>query len=221
MASLTDELPGVRFGLTEFNAVDTSSRPQLEDGEDLAGDYAHVGLQLGDDDRSEVGHLYISSRRLIWLKSGEPPKGYFATFPTITMHAISQEPHPCIYAQLESTSSDSIVDEEEPYPEIRLTPTDSTELQNIFETLCQCAALNPDPVDEEDSDGGDFYYNEDEVLNGVGAENRAALLDRYDAMLEGSEEHEHELEELTGEDPDRFADPEDEEDVPDALQPST
>ena len=45
------------------------------------------------------------------------------------MHAISQEPHPCIYAQLESTSSDSIVDEEEPYPEIRLTPTDSTECE--------------------------------------------------------------------------------------------
>lgn len=30
----------------------------------------------------------------------------------------------------------------------------------------------------------------------MGAENRAALLDRYDAMLEGSEEHEHELEEV-------------------------
>ena len=41
----------------------------------------------------------------------------------------------------------------------------------------------------DESDGGDFFYNQDEVLNGVGAENRAALLDRYDAMLQGTEEH--------------------------------
>ena len=41
----------------------------------------------------------------------------------------------------------------------------------------------------DESDGGDFFYNEDEVLNGAGAENRAALLDRYDAMLERSEQH--------------------------------
>ncbi|KAL0021602.1 hypothetical protein WJX79_003100 [Trebouxia sp. C0005] len=98
-------------------------------------------------------------------------------------------------------------EEEEPYPEIRFIPSDANTLQDIFENLCQCAALNPDPVDEDDSDGGEFFYNEDEVLNGVGAENRAALLDHFDAMLDDSDQHE--LEELTGEDPDRFADPED------------
>jgi len=42
----------------------------------------------------------------------------------------------------------------------------------------------------DDSDGGEFFYNEDEVLNGVGAENRAALLDHFDAMLDDSDQHE-------------------------------
>ena len=42
----------------------------------------------------------------------------------------------------------------------------------------------------DDSEEGDFFYNEEEVLNGVGAADRAALLDRYDAMLGDSEQPE-------------------------------
>lgn len=42
----------------------------------------------------------------------------------------------------------------------------------------------------DESEEGDFFYNEEEVLNGVGGENRAALLERYDAMLEDSEQPE-------------------------------
>ena len=44
------------------------------------------------------------------------------------MHAVSQEPLPCIYAQLEPASNDSNDEqddsEEEQYPEIRLIPDD-------------------------------------------------------------------------------------------------
>lgn len=40
----------------------------------------------------------------------------------------------------------------------------------------------------DDSEEGDFFYDEEEVLNGIGAENRAALLDRYDAMLDDAEQ---------------------------------
>ena len=42
----------------------------------------------------------------------------------------------------------------------------------------------------DESKEGDFFYNEEEVLNGVGGENRAALLECYDAMLEDSEQPE-------------------------------
>lgn len=43
------------------------------------------------------------------------------------MHAISQEPVPCIYAQLETACSASSEDDEneDMYPEIRLVPADS------------------------------------------------------------------------------------------------
>ena len=65
-------------------------------------------------------------RRILWLRNGDPVKGCFAKFPSITMHAISQEPQPCIYAQLEAANSNSDEEQsEELYPEIRLFPAES------------------------------------------------------------------------------------------------
>lgn len=47
-------------------------------------------------------------------------------FPAITMHAVSQEPEPCIYAQLDASDvEDEEDDDEETYPEIRLIPQDT------------------------------------------------------------------------------------------------
>ena len=60
MAATADELSGLKFGLSEFVAVDTSGRPQVEEGEELAGDYPHVALTLGEQDGG-AGHLFISS----------------------------------------------------------------------------------------------------------------------------------------------------------------
>lgn len=50
------------------------------------------------------------------------------------MHAVSQEPEPCIYAQLEATVGEDDTEddcEEELYPEIRLVPRDAA--------TCECA----------------------------------------------------------------------------------
>lgn len=218
MAVAPNAVPTARFGLLDFDAIDTSGRPQLDNEEQLAGEYPGIRLVVGDDGEVGQGHLFISSKRIIWLSEAEPVKGCCATFPTITMHAISQEPAPCIYAQLETASSESSEEDvSNTYPEIRLIPADSSKLQEIFETLCQCAALNPDSADDDDSEEGDLYYNEEEVLNGIGAENRAALLERYDAMLDDSEQPE--LEQLTEEDPDRFADPCEDGSPPNAIHP--
>lgn len=50
------------------------------------------------------------------------------------MHAISQEPTPCIYAQLETAHSNSSQeDADDMYPEIRLIPADSDK--------CECSFL--------------------------------------------------------------------------------
>ena len=65
----------------------------------------------------------------MWISTTEPAKAYFVCFPNITMHAISQEPEPCIYAQLEALLSEDEEeeegDDEELYPEIRLVPKDA------------------------------------------------------------------------------------------------
>ena len=61
MAATADELSGLKFGLSDFTAVDTSGRPQVEEGEELAGDYSHVALALGEQSGASDGHLFISS----------------------------------------------------------------------------------------------------------------------------------------------------------------
>ena len=95
----------------------------------------------------------------------------------------------------------------------------------MFKTLCECAAMNPDDDDEDDDDeegggygdeggmgmggAGEFYYNEEEVLSGAGAEARAAMLDHYDSLLQMPTAGE--LDELIQNDPGRFEDDDDEE----------
>ena len=61
------------------------------------------------------------------------------------MHAISQEPQPCIYAQLEpcggvSQDEDS-GEEEEMYPEIRFIPSDANKCELLIVYLPQVLRL--------------------------------------------------------------------------------
>jgi hypothetical protein len=56
----------------------------------------------------------------------------------------------CIYCQLES----------EDVVELRLVPEDASSVDNIYREMTECAALNPDTVEEDE---GDFFYDHDEV----------------------------------------------------------
>ena len=62
MAAAPNAVPTARFGLLDFDAVDTSGRPQLDNEEQLAGDYPDIRLIVGDDGEVGQGHLYISSK---------------------------------------------------------------------------------------------------------------------------------------------------------------
>ena len=104
--------------------------------------------------------------------------------------------------------------------ELRLVPQDPGQLEAMFKTLCDCAAMNPDSDDEDDEEGagggmmggaGEFYYNEEEVLSGAGAVGRAAMLDHYDSLLQMPTAGE--LDELIQNDPGRFEDDNEEEDA--------
>ena len=61
MAAAADDLSGLKFGLSQFSATDTSGHPRFDDGENLAGDYPAVALLLGERHDVGQGHLYISS----------------------------------------------------------------------------------------------------------------------------------------------------------------
>jgi len=83
----------------------------------------------------------------------------------VSLHAISRDPEaytsPCIYAQIDTEDEDGDQSEgsdtEDNGPlvlskvtEMRLVPSDSNQLDTLFEIFCQCAELNPEPVEEEE-----------------------------------------------------------------------
>lgn len=80
MAAVPDPIPTARFGLVDFDAIDTSGRPQLDDEEQLAGDYPDISLTLGDDMEVGQGHLYISSKYVSVAHGFPTLLGFSTTF---------------------------------------------------------------------------------------------------------------------------------------------
>ncbi|MCO5605304.1 hypothetical protein L7F22_059486 [Adiantum nelumboides] len=124
----------------------------------------------------------ISKLRLIWISDADY-HGYAVDFLSLSMHAISRDleayPLPCIYTQIETDDEfdyvDDAGDELSDYQdsnnlsrvqEMRLVPSDPSVLDNLFKVLCDCALLNPDPVQEHEGEG-EWFFNEEEVLAGA------------------------------------------------------
>ena len=138
-----------------------------------------ASIHIGDDVAGLPGVLHVTTRRLVWLGTGDAAsRGYAVPFRSLTMHAVSRDAtdggfsKPCIYAQIEgppphdatetsgeapTTASDEDEREEEQdtfdeMTEARFAPDDSARLDELFRALCDCAALNPD--DDADDDEG-------------------------------------------------------------------
>jgi nucleotide-sensitive chloride channel 1A len=120
------------------------------------------------------------------------------------MHAVATDPDsvdkPCLYVQLdveepETTLEGGYDDDEDAegpvFPEFRLIPTDPATLDVIFDSFCKGAERNPD-ADAEEEGQGSLFFDQSEVLAG-------AL---------GAAEIEEDVDELVGDDPDRFIDAE-------------
>eukprot|EP00201_Polytomella_parva_P018512 CAMPEP_0175056976 /NCGR_PEP_ID=MMETSP0052_2-20121109/10994_1 /TAXON_ID=51329 ORGANISM="Polytomella parva, Strain SAG 63-3" /NCGR_SAMPLE_ID=MMETSP0052_2 /ASSEMBLY_ACC=CAM_ASM_000194 /LENGTH=149 /DNA_ID=CAMNT_0016322111 /DNA_START=301 /DNA_END=750 /DNA_ORIENTATION=+ len=97
--------------------------------------------------------------------------------------------------------------------EVRIVPFSEDEVTLIFKAMCSCAELNSDDDDDEDhEDEGNFFFNEDEIMNGLDDATRDAILAKSlnDAtIMEKSVDDnsaEEDLEELVGMDPERFED---------------
>ncbi|KAG2422689.1 hypothetical protein HXX76_015853 [Chlamydomonas incerta] len=202
------------------------------DEEELSSKYQDVDFVLGDDMNAGKGVLHLTTRRVVWVSSAAGGPAFALRYPQIVMHAVSRDPssysRPCIYLQLDEGSEDMDVgggdDEEEEEgaadvsAEVRLVPGDESKVDDMFKVLCDCAALNPDSEVEGE---GDFFFDEAEVMAGLDAGTRAAVMaerlaegmELADGEEEGANGAPEDLQELVGDDPSRFEDDDDDEEA--------
>ncbi|KAK7258791.1 hypothetical protein RIF29_24378 [Crotalaria pallida] len=147
-----------------------------DNGEELMHVQAGVDIVLNNFPRHSHGTLYISTKQVIWLSDVDKEKGYAVDFLSISLHAVSTDPEtypvPCIYTQIDtgageddSDNSDSecnVIQDLSKIREMRLIPSDPTQLDTLFEVFCECAELNPEPNDEEEEQH-DWVFNTDQM----------------------------------------------------------
>ncbi|KFK27958.1 hypothetical protein AALP_AA8G453400 [Arabis alpina] len=176
-------------GLRDFTqrAGDGSGKPILDEsnGEELMHVQSSVAVALGNRTVESPGTLYITSRKLIWLSDVDMAKGYAVDFLSISLHAVSRDPEtyssPCIYTQIDveedededesDTESTGVLDLSK-IREMRLVPSDSSQLDTLFDIFCECAELNPEPIEEEEEESGhNWVFSADQMdVSGGGEE---------------------------------------------------
>ncbi|KAL5728089.1 hypothetical protein ACHQM5_001212 [Ranunculus cassubicifolius] len=139
----------------------------IQNGEELMHVQHNTTLVLANQNPISPGTLYISTKRVVWLSDIDREKGYAVDFLSISLHAVSRDPEsypsPCIYAQIEaetgeddeSESSDSESNDTtdiSKITEMRLIPSDPTQLDALFDIFCECAELNPEPNEEQEEE---------------------------------------------------------------------
>ncbi|XP_023648389.1 methylosome subunit pICln isoform X4 [Paramormyrops kingsleyae] len=171
------------------------------------------------------GTLYVAETRLSWFDGSG--MGFCLEYPSISLHAISRDlsayPQEHLYvmvnaklsdeAEMEAEKKDDDDDDDDdeddnseddsgPITEIRFVPTDKAALEPMFNAMCECQALHPDPEDDDSDDDfegeeydveeaeqghGDVptFYTYEEGLSQLTAEGRATL-DRLEGMLSAS-----------------------------------
>ncbi|KAK9794671.1 hypothetical protein WJX73_005045 [Symbiochloris irregularis] len=195
------------FGLeaVSFTARGDPDDLDREDGEEVVQRFEAVAIVLGESEYRGNGALCVTNRRICWQDQSHTDTGYAVAFTDIGLHAIATDSpgdgKACIYLQLAGeTPADADVEEDALLSkEVRLVPGNPDLLQDLFKVLCNCAALNPDPGQEEDEEDGEFFYDQDEVLTGADADSRAALLNHFDSLLQTP--HSADVSELLAEDP--------------------
>ncbi|KAL9258309.1 Chloride conductance regulatory protein ICln-like protein [Drosera capensis] len=149
-------------------------------GEELMHVQPAVSIVLGDRPAEAPGSLFITSRRVIWLSEVERSKGYEVDFLSISLHAVSRDPMayplPCIYAQIDNGDSEAEDEGSEgsesenelgsldlsKIGEMRLVPSDPDQLDRLFEVFCECAELNPEPVEGEEEENS-WIFSADQM----------------------------------------------------------
>mmetsp|Transcript_40113 Transcript_40113/g.76670 ORF Transcript_40113/g.76670 Transcript_40113/m.76670 type:complete len:182 (+) Transcript_40113:29-574(+) len=150
---------------------DTNGAPFLDvDGdEQIHYQQASVCICFGNETIPQhPGTLYVTTRNVKWLSDSDVSKGYSFPFRAISMHAVSRDsesfPHPCIYMQIEGAVEGYTPTEEEDEEdddtatELRVVPGDPDSLDQVFQAMCDCALLNPDPEDDDEAGDNQFFF---------------------------------------------------------------
>ncbi|KAH9647521.1 chloride conductance regulatory protein ICln [Citrus sinensis] len=179
-------------GLRQFTqrTGDGAGEPILdtENGEELIRVQPSVSIVVGTRAPESPGTLYITSKQVVWLSDVDRAKGYAVDFLSLSLHAVSRDPEaypsPCIYTQIETEDDDEDVDEGSDnesvealdlskVTEMRLVPSDASQyhrlhwcvvVDNLFEIFCECAELNPEPIEEEE-EGHNWVFSADQLEN--------------------------------------------------------
>ncbi|XP_047328012.1 chloride conductance regulatory protein ICln [Impatiens glandulifera] len=159
---------------------DAAGVPVLDtaNDEELIHVQPSVSIVLANRPPESPGTLYITSRKVIWLSDLDREKGYAVDFLSVSLHAVSTDPEaftsPCIYTQIdtgdigESDSEGSDLELEgtldlSNITEMRLVPSDPTQLDSLFEIFCKCAELNPEPIEEEEEEEHNWIFSADQL----------------------------------------------------------
>ncbi|XP_074349158.1 chloride conductance regulatory protein ICln isoform X1 [Apium graveolens] len=154
-----------------------AGEPVFNHDEELIHVQPSVSIVLGNRSPETPGTLYMTSKQVVWLSDSDRSKGYAADFYSVSLHAVSRDPEaypsPCIYAQIDtgdededSESSDSesndILDLTK-ISELRLVPEDESQLDTLFDVFCECAELNPEPVESEGEEEHNWIFSADQM----------------------------------------------------------
>ncbi|KDP22395.1 hypothetical protein JCGZ_26226 [Jatropha curcas] len=171
------------LGLRQFTdrRGDGAGEPVLDtdNGEELMHVQPGVAIVIGNRSPESHGTLYISTKKVVWLSDVDRAKGYSVDFLNLSLHAVSRDPEayssPCIYTQIEtedgenesdgSDSESSEILDLSKITEMRLVPSDPSQLDTLFQIFCECAELNPEPVDEAEEEGHNWVFSADQMVD--------------------------------------------------------
>ncbi|KAJ8552773.1 hypothetical protein K7X08_020166 [Anisodus acutangulus] len=159
---------------------DGTGQPFLDtnNDEELMHVQPGTAIVLGNRTPESPGTLYITSKQVVWLSDTDRSKGYAVDFISVSLHAVSRDPEaypdPCLYTQIdngvEDDESEGSTDEGDEssdlsrITELRLVPSDPSQVDALFQIFCECAELNPEPIEEEEEEHN-WIFSSDQLEN--------------------------------------------------------
>ncbi|KAM3248086.1 chloride conductance regulatory protein ICln isoform X1 [Capsicum annuum] len=149
-----------------------------DNGEELMHVQPGTTIVLGSRPPESPGTLYITTKQVVWLSDTDRSEGYAVDFLSVSLHAVSRDPEAypdsCLYAQIdngvEDDESEGSSDEGAEssdlsrITELRLVPTDPNQVDTLFQIFCECAELNPEPIEEEEEEHN-WIFSADQLEN--------------------------------------------------------